>query len=200
MTVLTITNLATPNLGGINLTLSPSECLTIGGESGSGKTLLLRAIADLDAHQGTVLLDDIPCEKMAAPQWRRHVAMLPANPLWWHDTVGEHFDAVNEDQLKALGFDKTVLDWQVDRLSSGEQQRLALARLLSRNPEVLLLDEPTANLDTINANKVEVLVEKYRLSRGAAVIWVSHDPQQQQRVATRHYTIEHGELKLQTPQ
>ena len=76
------------------------------------------------------------------------------------------------------------------RLSSGERQRLALLRLLSRNPKALLLDEPTANLDDVNQQRVEALVEAYRQAHGAPVLWISHDVAQQRRVATRRLTIE----------
>jgi len=79
--------------------------------------------------------------------------------------------------------------WQVSRLSSGEKQRLALARILMNKPRVLLLDEPTASLDADNVITVEKLIEKYRCDTGAAVLWVSHDAQQATRVGNRHLQL-----------
>jgi ABC-type multidrug transport system ATPase subunit len=91
-----------------------------------------------------------------APDWRRRVGLLPAESGWWADRVGAHFITTNDARnpattptpiLARLGFEPDVLDWDVQRLSSGERQRLGLARLLLNRPEVLLLDEATANLD-----------------------------------------------------
>jgi putative ABC transport system ATP-binding protein len=70
----------------------------------------------------------------------------------------------------------------ISRLSTGERQRLALARLLALRPQVLLLDEATANLDPSNRDRVEDLIQYYRREQGAAVLWVSHDPDQRRRL------------------
>ena len=132
----------------------------ISGPSGSGKTSLLRAIADLDEHEGNVSLDGIECNGLRAPDWRRRVGLLPAESDWWYEHVGEHFAAVSEDGLKQLGFDSSMLGRKVLRLSSGERQRLALLRLLANEPQVLLLDEPTASLDPKNTRRAEQLIAK----------------------------------------
>ena len=71
--------------------LDAGECVAMRGASGSGKTQLLRAIADLDPNEGTVLLDGTPREAVPAPAWRRLIAYIPAEPGWWADTVGGHF-------------------------------------------------------------------------------------------------------------
>ncbi len=94
-----------------------------------------------------------------------------------------------------MGFDDKSYDWQVSRLSSGEKQRLALARALMNQPEVLLLDEPTASLDPKSTHLVEELVAKYQLETGAAVLWVSHDADQAARVSNRHYSLSSNGLQ-----
>jgi len=71
-------------------------------------------------------------------------------------------------------------------------------RLLPNQPEVLLLDEPTANLDPENTRRIEAVIDEYRRARQAAIIWVSHDIAQVERVADRHYAVEAGELVEQT--
>jgi ABC-type iron transport system FetAB ATPase subunit len=146
---------------------------------------LLRAIADLDPHQGQVILDDIPSTQIAAPLWRKQVALLPVESQWWFDEVGAHFPSDECPWLAPLGFSKEAMHWQVSRLSSGEKQRLALARALMNEPRVLLLDEATASLDPETTAAVEQLVADYRRDTNAAVLWVSHDAQQAIRVGDR---------------
>lgn len=91
----------------------------------------------------------------------------------------------------ALGFTPEVMGWSVSRLSSGERQRLALWRSLALEPEALLLDEPTANLDNDSTEALEIwLLDEIR-RRQIAVLWVAHDPAQIHRVANAHYRI-HG--------
>lgn len=165
------------------------------GASGTGKTLLLRALADLDPLEGKVSLDSLVCAEMPAPEWRRKVGMLPAESAWWADTVAPHFpQSFSGAALAPYGFEPEALSWDVQRLSTGERQRLALARLLARTPDALLLDEPTGSLDPDNVERMERLLEQYREDRRAPVLWVSHDPDQAKRVATRHLTLRDGRL------
>lgn len=182
----------------IDLTIEAGECVTLTGPSGSGKTRLLRAIADLDPHQGAALVDHRAAERMPAPEWRRQVGLLPAESHWWQERVGDHFNGATTSLLSALGLNDACLEWQVARLSSGERQRLSLARLLDRQPTVLLLDEPTANLDPENSARVEALVRGYAQRQGAAVLWVSHDPRQRQRIGARHLVIRERRLETES--
>jgi ABC-type iron transport system FetAB ATPase subunit len=193
--LLTLSGLRTALLSPVHLELGRGECVTLSGVSGAGKTQLLRAIADLDPHQGEVLLAGQTQETFAAPEWRRRVAFLPAESHWWGTRVEEHFRSLAPGLLEILGLDPRCPTWEVERLSSGERQRLALARLLSGDPEVLLLDEPTANLDPGNARRIEELIEKYRRQHGAGVLWVSHDPEQSRRVGDRAFTLREGRLE-----
>lgn len=129
------------------------------------------------------------------PSWRRQVALLPAESAWWHDEVGAHFvEAPTSAWLDSLDFTESVMGWRVDRLSSGEKQRLAVLRMLVMAPRVLLLDEPTANLDEDNIGRVETLIRDYLRAGNAASIWVSHDRRQLQRVAGRRYRLDQGRL------
>jgi ABC-type iron transport system FetAB ATPase subunit len=135
-----------------------------------------------------VTLDGVDCASMRAPEWRRRVAMLPAESQWWHDTVGPHFaelDGGADGWLRDLGFHSEVMTWHVSRLSSGERQRLAIVRLLALRPSVLLLDEPTASLDPDNVARAEEVLARYRRDHSAPVLWVSHSREQLRRVATR---------------
>ncbi len=202
--------------GPFSFEVAGGECVALSGPSGCGKTLLLRALADLDPAEGSVALDGTDRSAMTAPDWRRQVGWLPAESSWWFDLVGEHFPRVGKNHtfegvlipkfgktggnvseprkksfqaLEKLGFEEDVLDWRVERLSTGEKQRLALFRLLLNEPKVLLLDEPTAALDVSNVWKVEEVIAEYRNACGAAVVWVSHNPEQIARVADRHLEL-----------
>jgi putative ABC transport system ATP-binding protein len=178
-----------------DLNIAAGSCATLSGPSGSGKTLLLRAIADLDEAEGEVWLNGRPRSGMTGPEWRRRVNYLAAESHWWAKHVREHAAGWQTPDLVALGFTPEVLDWEVQRLSSGERQRLALARALAHAPEALLLDEPTANLDQANTERVEGLVADWRNRSGGSVLWVSHDPAQRARVASAHYEVRDGLLR-----
>ena len=182
------------HIGPLDFSVAAGECVCLSGASGTGKSLLLRALADMEPHQGRVALDGEACEDMAPTQWRRNVALLAAESAWWRDRVGEHFSRVDEPLLKELGFDKGIMAAEVHQLSTGERQRLALLRLLMERPRVLLLDEPTASLDPANTRCVEDLLHRYREAREAAVLWVSHDPLQVRRVAQRQWRLADGHL------
>ena len=181
--------------GPFDLEVAAGECVCLTGASGAGKTMMLRAIADLDPHDGKVSLDGTQCEDMHAPDWRRMVGFLPTECRWWLPTVGPHCKEWQMELLDTLGFGEETLDWEVTRLSTGEKQRLGLCRLLSRSPEALLLDEPTASLDQRNVASAEEAILAYAREHEAPVLWVSHDPAQRARVARRSYVLADGELR-----
>ena len=194
-----VEGLSNDHLEKIDLALSPGECVGVTGPSGSGKSLLLRALADMDPFEGHLSLDGRAAHSMPAPRWRRQVALLPAISAWWDDTVGPHFMGPHVKGLvgaeyHALGVPPEVAAWEIRRLSSGERQRLALLRILALRPRVLLLDEPTANLDKANTRRAESLIRDYGSRHAAALLWVSHDVEQLQRLCTRAYTMEAGRL------
>ena len=178
----------------VDLSLQAGETLVIHGASGTGKTLFLRAICDLDQNQGEAYLDGEARSTFSPQNWRKQAGYLPAESHWWDETVADHAPSWDQEQLRSLGFSPEVLKWQTSRLSSGERQRLSLLRLLSNNPEVLLLDEPTANLDQENTLLVEKLLQDYQQSTQACMIWVSHSREQRQRVGTRFARMENRQL------
>jgi len=191
---LTLKGFATPLLDPLDLALAAGECITLSGASGSGKSRLLRAIADLDPHEGEAWCDGVAQSALSGPVWRRQVGLLPAESAWWSDRVSDHFEQLDKSLLDLLDLPAETGDWQVSRLSSGERQRLALLRLLANRPAVLLLDEPTANLDQANIERTESLIERWRSEHDTAVLWVSHDKEQQRRVASRSLRIEGRQL------
>jgi ABC-type iron transport system FetAB ATPase subunit len=182
-------------IGPLSLDIDSGDCLCISGPSGSGKSLLLRAIADLDPHEGDLFLEGITSNELAANEWRTRVGLLPPESCWWLPRAIDHFRNGVPVPLDHIGLSGPILEQPVSRLSSGEKQRLALMRLLSNRPRVLLLDEPTANLDPENTRRIEAVIAEYRRSHDAAVIWVSHDEEQVRRVANRHYEVVDGRLQ-----
>jgi len=187
------------NLEAINLDLRQGEIISIAGDSGSGKSLLLRSIADLIPHQGQCYFNNQLAATFKPNEWRKQVAYLAAESLWWCDTIGEHFklplNEKSQSNLKKMGFSLDVLDWDVMRCSTGERQRLGIIRLLTNEPSVLLLDEPTANLDTRNILLVENLLLQYQQQTQCSIIWVAHNKDQIQRVAQRQFEIKLSTLR-----
>ncbi len=193
--LLQIKNLRRLMLGPVSFSVDAGDCLCISGPSGTGKSLLLRAIADLDPHEGEVWLAGQPSAAILPEQWRRDIGLLPPESSWWLPVIMDHFHNGIPVPLEHIGLTTGILDQPVTRLSSGEKQRLALMRLLSNRPRVLLLDEPTANLDPDNTRRVEAVIDEYRKMQDAAIIWISHDQQQIERVADRHLEVSAGSLR-----
>ena len=156
----------------VSLDIGDGECVALSGPSGVGKTLLLRAVADLDPNEGEAWVDGRARSAMSGPDWRRQVPYL-------------------DD----LGLPRPLLTRPVSRLSSGERQRFALARALSVGPRVLLLDEPTAALDPANTRRVEQLIARLRREQGLSVLWVSHDARQARRVGDRQLRLTRAGLR-----
>jgi len=191
--VFTVQALIPYGLNPVSFSLADGQCYAVFGKSGSGKSLLLRAIADLDPNAGDVLLDDRSRADFSAPSWRQSVVYVPAEAGWWADTVGAHFPDFKAAMrlLEALYIPKSCADWPILRLSTGERQRLALIRAFLLKPRVLLLDEPTSGLDANATESVEGLINDY-LADGMSVLWVTHDMVQAKRVAKRGLSISDG--------
>lgn len=194
--MLVVENLSRPGLQPVSLALAEGECVAVRGPSGSGKSLLLRALADLDPSDGRVSLAGIDRTSVSGPRWREMVGYLPAEPGWWADVTQDHFrDWDAQAPLRErLGLRQGLGTEAVTRLSTGERQRLALLRALERRPRVMLLDEPTAALDPTATAAVEALLAERRRD-GLAVLWVSHDPAQAGRIARRLLAVEQGRVR-----
>ena len=191
--MLIVNGLRTKAGGPVGFEFRGGEIIAVRGPSGSGKSLMLRAIANLDPAEGEVSLDGTGRTLFPAPEWRRRVALVPAESGWWDDRVGAHFPdgGGNGDMIAALGLDPGVMGWEVRRLSTGERHRLAIARALALSPEVWLFDEPTAALDAEAARRVEAVITGGR-DRGAAILMVTHDDAQAARLADRTLTMAAG--------
>jgi ABC-type iron transport system FetAB ATPase subunit len=194
--VLRLRGVYSQRLSPVSLDLAAGECGAIVGPSGSGKSLLLRQVADLDPGHGEVELDGKPRSGMRGYEWRRQVVYCQAEAGWWDDHVAPHFPDRTQAQslMQDLGLSPDKLDALVHELSTGERQRLGLARALAQQPRVLVLDEPTAALDQAATARVEAALQQF-LDRGAAILMVTHNPEQARRLARRTWRMAQGQLE-----
>jgi putative ABC transport system ATP-binding protein len=199
-TALLVKDLRSAFAGPFELNLGTGACAAITGPSGSGKSLFLRMIADLDPNEGKVWLNGKERASMAAPQWRKQATYVSAESGWWADRVIEHFDVSRRSEVAALaarlGLRPDLLDAPVAQLSTGEKQRFSLVRALLPSPPVLLLDEPTGPLDEESVVAVEALLLE-RMATGTSILLVTHDPNQAERLGDQRYRMVAGHL--QTP-
>lgn len=182
--VLKIDKLQILTLPPLTLEVDSGACLAVEGPSGSGKSRLLRAIADLDPAEGEVYLDGVERAAFTPAAWRAAVRYVAAEPGWWLPTAGAHFKTQTSARnfARLFGVDERRLAADVATLSTGERQRLAIARALEDDPAVLLLDEPTAALDDDATAAIESEIQR-RLAAGVVVLIASHDSGQIDRLA-----------------
>jgi putative ABC transport system ATP-binding protein len=199
-TALLVKDLHSAFAGPFELNLGTGACAAITGPSGSGKSLFLRMIADLDPNEGKVWLNGRERASVSAPEWRRQATYVSAESGWWADRVMEHFDVSRRSDIAALaarlGLRADLLDAPVAQLSTGEKQRFSLVRALLPSPPVLLLDEPTGPLDEESVVQVEALLLE-RMATGTSILLVTHDPNQAERLGDQRYRMVAGHL--QTP-
>jgi ABC-type iron transport system FetAB ATPase subunit len=176
--------------GPVSFEVNKKEIVGIIGESGAGKSILLKSIADMLPHEGKIFLDEVEQQDIKARQWRKQVALLPAEVVFWNHKIKEDLKTTEQNVIKKFGFKpEEILEKSTDDLSSGEKQRIGLLRIFENKPRVLLLDEPSANLDEKNKKILEEIVLDYIETNNASAIWVAHDPLQLKRVSSKIYQI-----------
>lgn len=176
-------------IDGLTLTLAPHSLTVVMGPNGAGKSLLLRLVTGLIAPTaGAIAWGGAPLDDAM----RRRLALVFQRPVLLRRSVGENIDFVlrlrgraeanrREALLAEVGLERQARQ-PARLLSGGEQQRLALARALASEPDVLCLDEPTANLDPASTQMIEAIV-RHAHAGGRKVIWVTHDIGQARRLA-----------------
>ena len=194
--LLRLRGLYSERLAPVSLDLAAGECAAVVGASGSGKSLLLRQIADLDPGHGQAELAGRRRSAMRGFEWRRLVVYCQAEAGWWDDHVAAHYTdrAAALAIMTRLGLPDAKLDALVHELSTGERQRMGLVRALQQAPRVLLLDEPTAALDPAATALVEAELLRY-LAAGAAILLVTHSPDQAARLARRSWRMAQGHME-----
>jgi ABC-type iron transport system FetAB ATPase subunit len=157
-------------------------------------------VADLDPNEGEVSLNGAARAGLPAHRWRRRIPYVAAESGWWAQNVHDHFAPNQLDRARALatrlGVGDDPFDGQVDRLSTGERQRLALVRAFILDSPALLLDEPTGPLDPVSVHKVEDVLRE-RLAAGTVIVLVSHDPAQGARLGARRLRMVDRKLEAE---
>lgn len=191
---------------GADLAVDEGEVVAVVGPSGAGKSSLLRLLNRLDEpSDGVVLLDGDDARRMDPTELRRRVGLVPQDPSLWPGTALENVTLASRlrdedpdldrarDLLEDLGLGG-LADRDAGDLSGGEAQRVALARTLYNEPEVLLLDEPTANLDPGSREEVEDAIADLVQDRRLTAVLVTHDHDQARRLADRVVEMDEGVL------
>ena len=197
-------------LSGVNLSVERGESVALIGPTGAGKTTLLRLLDMLDKPAtGRILIDGVNVtssekERLAI---RRRMAFVLQKSVVFNLSVYENVAY----GLKWRGLDRHQVREKVNHiletvelskyskrnartLSGGEMQRVAIARAIATSPEVLLMDEPSANLDPVSSAKIEDLISKIIRENAITVIMATHDMAQGQRLADKICVLVNGEI------
>ena len=200
-------------LNNINISVDRGEVLALIGPTGAGKTTLLRLLDLIDLPtSGRIYFDgtDITASTGIRLELRRRMAFVLQKPvvfnmsvydnvsygLKWRGTARSAIREKVNNVLEIVGL-SAFSNRNARTLSGGEVQRVAIARAIAVKPELLLLDEPTANLDPISAAKVEELITAVIKRHVTTVIMATHDMAQGQRLADRVAVLINGRV-LQT--
>lgn len=195
----------------VNLEIEKGEFVTIIGPSGAGKTTLNKLmIAEEEPTEGTVLFENEDINTYSASEitrLRRRIGMVFQEfRLLSHKTAYENIAFAmeaagksDEEIVSDVPHVLQLVDLQdrmfhfPNQLSGGEKQRLAIARAIINQPEVLIADEPTGNLDTHNTNEVIEILKKIN-DLGTTVVLTTHDPQLIKAVGQRIISMERGRV------
>lgn len=179
-------------LDDVSLTFEPGKLYTILGYSGSGKTTLISFLAGLDKpNQGQILLDNQDIEKMGLAKFRRDkssIVFQQYNLIDYqtaHQNIMTGFGITDNNLpdnpssiayniLDYVGIGETKANRKVNRLSGGEQQRVAIARSLASDVDLIFADEPTGNLDSESEREIIKLFKTMAHSYNKCVIIVTH--------------------------
>ncbi|ADK16829.1 ABC transporter ATP-binding protein [Clostridium ljungdahlii] len=194
----------------INFSVKKGECLVILGTNGAGKSTLLKCINHiLKAQSGTVLIEGDEIFKLSPMKLAQRIGYVSQQQISVRTTVfdsvllgrkpyikwnisKEDIEIVNK-AVKALGLEDYSLRY-LDELSGGELQKVVIARALAQKPEVLLLDEPTSNLDLKNQLEVIRIIREIVKTQQIAAVMIVHDLNLAIRFADKFVLLKDGSI------
>jgi len=194
--ILRAANLSLPGrLLDASLEIGDGELVCLVGPNGSGKTSLLHALAGIGGPSGEVALDGVDPRTLGPARRTAYLAYLPATrdipwPLLARDLIALGGGSADFAALEL----EPLLDRRIDMLSTGERSRVLIARALAPRPKLLLLDEPTANLDPLWQIRLMALVRKEISSGGRAALVAIHDLDAAARYADRILVMDGGRI------
>jgi iron(III) transport system ATP-binding protein len=205
-----------PALNGFSMEVHKGEIVALLGESGCGKTTALRILAGFEkADEGTLSIQNTPIfdqQHFTDPSRRgvgiifQDYALFPHQSVWQNVTFGLHKKKPKEQKSMASEIiDLVGLSGYEHRyphqLSGGQQQRVALARAMAPRPQILLMDEPFSNIDTVKKNQIREELHGLLKKTGVTVIFVTHDTRDVMAIADRVVVLKEGHLLQQgTPE
>lgn len=191
----------------VSLEIEPRKLTALLGPSGCGKTSLLRAISGLEPIAGgSIRIGDrlVSGDGVAVPPEKRHLGLVfQQGALFPHMTVSKNvlfgLRGVADREARAEETLRLVRMWHLrdrypDELSGGEQQRVALARALAPSPEVVLLDEPFANLDAALRGSIREEVRSILTKAGVTAVLVTHDQEEALSIADTVVVMNRGRI------
>ena len=199
-------------LKGVNLTVAPRESLVIIGTSGCGKSVLMKCLNGLiKPDTGSIKIggkEILNQGRAALENLRQHFgmtfqfgALFDSLPIWENVTFRlRHQQALGKaaardiaaQTITQLGLAASVIDQYPAELSGGMQKRVALARAIVDEPEILLFDEPTSGLDPITGGVIDRLIIDARKRLGATTVTISHDMASVRRIADKVAMLHNG--------
>ena len=212
MTIVEVINLSLRRgrdavLHDISFSVDKGEILVIIGPSGSGKSSLLRCLNRLEEPQsGLIQLDGTDITESPVTALRRRVGMIFQQAVSFEGSVADNIafgptlcgESLSRKRIHELmdlaSLEPELADKDAYELSGGQEQRLAIARALANQPDVLLLDEPTSALDPIATRNVEESLLFLRRQLGLTLVWVSHSIEQARRLADRVLLLSDGRM------
>jgi ABC-type phosphate transport system ATPase subunit len=212
MTFLSLTNVAkkleqNQILKNIDLDIKKGEIISLVGPSGSGKSTLLRCINRLiEIDQGKIIFKNQDIKDINPINLRRKIVLLHQESIMLPGTVydnisyGPSLIEINDEKnilrcIEESGLSTDFRNKNASKLSGGEKKRVALARALALQPEILLLDEPTSGVDPKNVKTVEKNIKDFSENRNLTVLWVTHYIEQAKRVSDRIANLKEGAIK-----
>jgi phospholipid/cholesterol/gamma-HCH transport system ATP-binding protein len=201
-------------LDGIDLTIDKGESLVVIGGSGSGKSVLIKCILGIiTPDKGSIKIDGVEITKLSRSDRQQIMrkfgmlfqggALFDSLPVWENISFALLQNNILDrnkakelaiEKLKSVGLSSDVANLSPSELSGGMQKRVALARAIAANPEIIFFDEPTTGLDPIMADVINQLIVKCSKDLGATTLTITHDMASVRRIAHRVTMIYQGKL------